>query len=156
MKKLLFISLFMATMAWAGGVSFKRKPDLSFSVYELQSERCYDINMTYFNQCTDNVLVHLEFDEEGKVISVYVETQNKKLKRKLSMRLRHALIHPVVKDGKPTPAVGIVKIHIPYDKQPINNEATANKLRLICRSAKQCDMDELEDELALALQEKGL
>lgn len=149
MKKLLALSLLMATTAWANpAVVMIKKPDFSNLVNE--NSRCYDIDMAYFNQCDIKIKVVFNISPSGRVTQVFIDDQGNQLDRTLHRELRSQLLRarfaPVSESAR-----AVLPLSLHHQKLSVLSQETADELRNACTTDDACDNVQLE----MALQKTG-
>lgn len=142
----------MASTAFANLSNYSHPNQLTLHLSS-PNERCYDIEMKYFNACKNKLINHLWLDETGKIIDertdalapyTLSDSDTKLVMNTLHQRDFSKHINP--NDPKP------VKIFVPIDilqkRQPVNAD-TIPQLRQYCAEhASRCDVNELESILS--------
>lgn len=152
MKRLLVMSLLMATMAWADGSKNPNQIDLQMGA----GERCYDIKMKYFNHCHDVLIGHFVIGKYGNLISSRYDakapfTLPSDIMVTVIKYIENGDLNRFINQDNPKGTREVIPVHIHYQKQPVGKD-NANTLRTRCANDKYCDVNELKN----TLQEKGL
>lgn len=141
----------MASTALASLSNYSHPNQLTLHLSS-SNERCYDIEMKYFNECKNKLISHLWLDETGKVIN---ERTDARAPHTLSRNEIEMIINLLyqrdfskhINPDDPKPVKIFVPIDIFHKKQPVNAD-TIPQLRQYCAENKsRCDVNELESIL---------
>lgn len=147
MKHLLFISLLMATMAWADNSKNPNQINLQMGAGEL----CHDIKMKYFNHCRDVLIGHFVIDKHGNLLSSRYDakapfTSSPNITATVIKYVEGGDLKRFINQDSPKPTQQIIRITIHYQKQSVSKD-NADTLRTLCANDKYCDVNELENAL---------
>lgn len=154
MKRLLSLCLIMASTALASPSNYSHPNQLTLHLSS-SNERCYDIEMKYFNACKNTLMSHLWLDETGKIIreefdisSPYPQAlSNRDIELVINNVLYQRDFSKHINPDDPKPVKIFVPIDIFHKKQPVNAD-TIPQLRQYCTENKnRCDVNELESIL---------
>lgn len=147
---LLMMSVLLVQLTWANN-SYWQKPPNWGGVFN-DFHYCYDIDMTYFNNCQDiniKTTVQLSVDKKGNITHISSPTTgSRQLDRQIIIALKNSKFKPFIINGEAMAGMATLPLILEVSAQKITPSPNdiAN-MRTRCMADTACDMDELEHAL---------